>query len=141
MSAYAAYVMMVTYLLCAVRFPQANSAKFCPPPDRKDKKSADYTESVGQLGLDPASTYDVNLHYAIAHLRRVDGALPPTGSGRKALDLLAGKGQARCVVACLPALPEHMFVTAACAGTSFGPASQSMAGGFTTRGTKLLVLC
>jgi hypothetical protein len=98
---------------------------------------------VGQLGLDPPSTYDVNLHYAIAHLRRADGALPPNAKGKKALDLLAGKGQSRCgVVACqiCDALPECVNA-AACAGISFGPASQSMAGGFTTCGTKLLVLC
>ena len=95
MSAYTAYVIYVSY---AVRFTQ--SAKFCPPPDRKDKRSDDYTESVGQLGLDPPSTYNVNLHYAIVHMRCADGALPPSAKGEKALDLLAGKGQSR--LGCLP---------------------------------------
>lgn len=138
MCAYTAYVIYLSY---ADRFPQANVAKFCPPPDRKDKKADDYRESMGQLGLDPPSSYDVNLHYAIAHMRRADGALPPMASGKKMLDLLAGKGQPRCVDPCehSDALPE--CVTAACAGTIFGPTNQSMAGGFTTCGTKLLALC
>ena len=66
-------------------------------------------ESVGQLGLDPSSTCDVNLHYAIAHMRRADGAFPPSAKGKKALDLLAGKGQSRCGVVArqiCDALPE-----------------------------------
>jgi hypothetical protein len=33
--------------------------------------------------------YDPLMHFAIAHLRRVDGALPPISSGAKALNLLA----------------------------------------------------
>ena len=63
----------------------------CPPPDAKAKKSADYVESKGVL----AEKYDVLLHFAIAHMRRVDGALPPHSSGRKALDLLAKEGEQR----------------------------------------------
>jgi hypothetical protein len=61
------------------------SAYFCPPPDKKAKKADGYTESIGVLGL----KYDPLMHYAIAHLRRVDGALPPLANGAKALNLLA----------------------------------------------------
>ena len=40
--------------------------------------------------------YDLNLHYAVAHMRRVDGALPVhAATGRKPLDFLAGKGKIR----------------------------------------------
>ena len=63
----------------------------CPPPDAKAKKSAEYVESKGVL----AEKYDVLLHFAIAHMRRVDGALPPHSSGRKAPDLLAKEGEHR----------------------------------------------
>jgi hypothetical protein len=73
----------------------------CPAQDRKHKKADDYTESVGQLGLDPPSTYDIQLHFAIAHMRRADGAaFQPSSSGKKAMDLLAGKQLPRCIVFC-----------------------------------------
>ena len=68
------------------------------PP--KAKKSAENVESKGVL----AEKYDVLLHFAIAHMCRVEGALPPHSSGRKALDLLANEGkqtfevQAECSV-------------------------------------------
>ena len=61
----------------------------CPPPDAKAKKSAEYVESKGVL----AEKYDVLLHFAITHMRRVDGALPQHSSGCKALDLLAKEGE------------------------------------------------
>ncbi len=74
MSVYTAYVIYLQYV---IRFPQANIANFRPPPDRKDKKADVYHESVGQLGLlDPPSTYDIKLHYAIAHMCSADSALP-----------------------------------------------------------------
>ena len=63
----------------------------CPPPDAKAKKSAEYVESKGVL----AEKYDVLLHFAIAHMLCVDGALPQHSSGRKALDLLAKEGKHR----------------------------------------------
>ena len=67
-----------------IRFPDIPNPQFCPRPDSKNKKSDDYVESKGVLGL----RYSTSLHYAIGHLRRADGALPPHSSGRKALDLL-----------------------------------------------------
>jgi hypothetical protein len=98
MCAYTAYVIC---LPCVVRFPQSKLARLCPAPDRKHKKADDYTESVGQLGLDPPSTYDIQLHFAIAHMRRADGAaFQPSSSGKKAMDLLAGKQLPRCIVFC-----------------------------------------
>ena len=48
-------------------------------------------QSIGVLGI----RYDANLHYAIAHLRRVDGALPPAANGMKALNLLAAANEPR----------------------------------------------
>ena len=41
--------------------------------------------------------YDGQLHFAIAHMRRVDGALPPHATGRKALDVLADHRVIRCL--------------------------------------------
>ena len=63
----------------------------CPPPDAKAKKSTEYVESKGVL----AEKYDILLHFAIAHMRRVDGALPQQSCGRKALDLLAKESEHR----------------------------------------------
>jgi hypothetical protein len=36
-------------------------------------------ESLGVLGMD----YDLNLHYAVAHMRSIDGALPVHVATRK----------------------------------------------------------
>ena len=46
-------------------------------------------EKLGALGHD----YDILLHFAIAHMRRVDGALPGKQDGSKSLDLLAPAGE------------------------------------------------
>ena len=76
------------------RFPNVKNPKMCPPMGKKSTKSDDYEESeyLSVLGMD----YDLHLHYALAHMRRVDGALPAhAASGRKALDFLAGKGKQR----------------------------------------------
>ena len=63
----------------------------CPPPHAKAKKTIEYVESKGDL----AEKYDVLLHFTIAHMHRVDCALPKHSSGRKALDLLAKEGKHR----------------------------------------------
>ena len=76
------------------RFPNVKNPKMCPPPGKRSTKSDDYqeSESLGVLGMD----YDLNLHYAVAHMRRIDGALPVhVATGRKQLDFLAGKGKIR----------------------------------------------
>ena len=70
--------------------------KQCPPPGRKAKKEDDFEEVLGVMALDPKTTYDMQLHFALAHMRRADGDLPPLNNGRKALDFLAGRGQPRC---------------------------------------------
>ena len=75
----------------------------CPPQGKKARNADDYDEAdyLGVLALDPRNTYDPHLHYAIAHMRRADGALPPhEATGRKTLDFLAGKRQPRCDLLC-----------------------------------------
>jgi hypothetical protein len=82
-------------MFCLFRFPHIKTPKMCPPPGKKSTKNDDYVESevLGVLSVE----YDIHLHYAIAHMRRADGALPPhPTTGRKPLNLLAGKGQPRC---------------------------------------------
>ena len=44
------------------------------------------------------SYYDVHLHVAIASLRVIDTTRPRNTEGRKALDLLAGKGKKICAL-------------------------------------------
>ena len=73
-------------------FSDIDSTIVCPPPASKAKRAADYVESKGVL----AEHYDIMMHFAIAHMRRADGALPQHSSGRKALDFLAPAGEHRC---------------------------------------------
>ena len=81
----------------AIRFPDIANPQFCPRLDAKNKKSDFDVESKGVLGL----KYGTFLHYAIAHLRRADGAVPPHTSGRKAMDLLDVRSPARlCCMHC-----------------------------------------
>ena len=103
----------------------------CPPPDAKAKKSGEYVESKGVL----AEKYDVLrvLHFAIAHMRRVDGALPPHSSGRKAVDLLAKEGEHRWSLFPPCGVLNNIYdVSATFAGTSSVQLNQSMASGFIT---------
>ena len=77
-----------------------------PGPSKKSKKSTD-SESEPyipnedsddyQVGV-MVSSYDVHLHVAIASLRVIDAKRPRNTEGRKALDLLAGKGEKRCAL-------------------------------------------
>ena len=90
------------------RFPVG--AVLCPGPSRKsknstgkklleDSESGPYIpdEDDYQVGV-MVSCYDVHLHVAIASLRVIDATRPRTMEGRKALDLLAGKGNKRCAL-------------------------------------------
>ena len=65
-----------TYTRCS-RFRDIQNPKICPPQGKKAKNSDDYDEAeyLGVMVLDPRVTYDAHLHYAIAHMRRADGAL------------------------------------------------------------------
>jgi len=93
-------IICIMYKMCIVisetvfccSFSDIDSTIVCPPPDPKAKRAADYVESKGVL----AERYDVMMHFAIAHMRRADGVLPPHSSGRKALDFLAPAGEHRC---------------------------------------------
>ena len=60
--------------------------------DSKIKKADDYVESKGVLGY----KYNTSLHYAIAGLCSVDGALPAHSRGKKALDLIDPHIPNRC---------------------------------------------
>jgi hypothetical protein len=79
--------------LVLFRWPSQKYKYFCPPRAIKDTKrrAADDEgeEKLGALGHD----YDILLHFAIAHMRRVDGALPGKQDGTKSLDLLAPAGE------------------------------------------------
>ena len=108
------FILYWDFFCCS--FPDLGSV-VCPPPDfrkiwwrkiwfqfyiRYSVKSTEYVVSKGVL----AEKYDILLHFAIAHMRRVDGALPSHSSGRKALNLLANEGEHRwylfpsCCVMC-----------------------------------------
>ena len=79
-------------------------AVLCPGPSKKSKKSKGSeseqqipTEDDYQVGA-MVSSYDVHLHVAIASLRVIDATRPRSKDGRRALDLLAGKGKKRCAL-------------------------------------------
>ena len=78
------------------RWPTQQYKYFCPPPSIKAtaKLSAEdnldhSVEKLGAMGHD----YDILLHFAVAHMRRVDGALQPRPDGTKPLNLLAPAGE------------------------------------------------
>ena len=98
----------------------------CPPPDAKAKKSTEYVESKGVL----AEKYDILLHFAIAHMCCVVGALPQYSSGSKALDLLAKEGEHRWSLFPPCYLLHNVYdVPATYAGTSSVQLNRSMASG------------
>jgi hypothetical protein len=65
----------------------------CLPPLPKAKADRDAAAEGPFSGID----YDMLLHFTIAHLRRVDGALPPSYDGEKAFDFFKGKGTHRYI--------------------------------------------
>ena len=42
--------------------------------------------------------YKIELHFAVGHMRRWDGAYPDLSNGTRAVDLMAGEKVPRCVV-------------------------------------------
>ncbi len=59
----------------------------------QESEKADKVRSV--LGV----SYKPDLHYALGHMRRWDGAYPPLANGAKADDLMmTEEGKARCIM-------------------------------------------
>lgn len=79
----------MTYCLCS--WPAKKYQYICPPPLPKAKKDHDDGEAGALTGED----YDLMLHFAIGHMRRLDGALPDFDDGEKLLDFFAGIGKHR----------------------------------------------
>ena len=79
-------------LSAAIKVPDIENQQLCPGPDSKNKKADDYVESKGVLGC----RYSTSLHYAIASLCSVNGALPAHSRGKKALYLLDTQSQNSC---------------------------------------------
>ena len=106
-------------------FPDQGSIVL-PPPDAKAKKSTEYVESKGVL----ADKYNILLHFAFAHMSRVDGALPQHSSRHKALDLLAKEGKHRWSLFPPCGVLHNVYdVPATFAGTLSVQLNQSMAFG------------
>ena len=82
-------IMHISVYLLLCRWPSQKYKYFCLPRAIKDTKrrAADDEgeEKLGALGHD----YDILLHFAIAHMRSVDGALQGKQDGTKSFDLLA----------------------------------------------------
>ena len=73
--------------LVQVLVPPASNKSTAKQSSEDDQEHSE--EKLGALGQD----YDILLHFAVAHLRRVDGALQPRPDGTKSLNLLAPAGE------------------------------------------------
>ena len=87
------------YSLCCLRF-KSDQAYFCPPPPKRntgDKDDERESEKIDKVRSALGNSYKLDLHYAVAHMRRWDGAYPPLANDTKAVNLMADTGAARCV--------------------------------------------
>ena len=82
---------------CAGRF-QGKSVWFCPPAARRNTSKDEESEKVDKVWSALGLCYKPDLHYALGHMRRWDGAYPPLANGTKAVDLLAEDGKPRSVL-------------------------------------------
>jgi hypothetical protein len=71
---------------------------FCPPIARRSTNKNEESEKVDKVLSVLGVCYKSELHCAIGHMRRWDGAYPALVNGTKAVDLLAADGQARSIV-------------------------------------------
>ena len=67
---------------------QGKSVWFCPPTPRRNTGSDAESERVDKVRSALGVCYKPELHFAIGHMRRWDGAYPPLANGTKAVDLL-----------------------------------------------------
>ena len=67
---------------------QGKSVWFCPPTPRRNTASDAESEKADKVRSALGVCYKPELHYAIGHMRRWDGAYPPLANGTKAVDLL-----------------------------------------------------
>jgi hypothetical protein len=90
----------MTHYLCCPRF-KSDQTYFCPPPSRRNTGSKDEDREVEKIDKVRSAlgvTYKAELHFAVGHMRRWDGAYPVLTNGTKAVDLMAGEKVPRCVV-------------------------------------------
>ena len=84
--------MIIFHLNC--RFP--HNRINCPLPTAKGEKTSRVQGGLRSQGA-MVSMYLSDVHMAIAYMRRVDGTLPPSKSGLKALNFFPEEGQLMCV--------------------------------------------
>lgn len=111
---------------------------FCPPPPRRNTASGD-AEKIDKVRSALGMHYQLDLHFAVGHMRRWDGAYPPLTNGTKAVSLMTAldvKGP-RCVCARVNAAcskPYNHFVS----GTRCARGTQSTGTGSTGFTSQLL---
>jgi hypothetical protein len=111
-------ILNIFCILCIFSWVGKGYKYFCPLPLLKAKAEA----SEGAMTGDD---YDLMMHCTIGHLRRLDGALPDFDYGEKALNLLAPRGQPRCIF-CIFCIFCILFISSWCADTFCARRSQSM---------------
>ena len=85
--------------LWGFRFQGKGTVWFCPPVARRKTGSEQESEKVDKVRSALGVNYKKDLHYALGHMRRWDGAYPPLANGKKAVDLMmTEEGQARSVL-------------------------------------------
>jgi hypothetical protein len=61
----------------------------CPPAARRNTSKDEDSEKIDKVRSALGLCYKPDLHYALGHMRRWDGACSPLANGTKADDLLA----------------------------------------------------
>ncbi len=87
--------------MCCRRF-KSDQPYFCPPPSKRNTGNKDEDYEAGKIDKVRSAlgvAYCAELHFAVGHMRRWDGAYPNLANGTKAVDLLvADKKVPRCGV-------------------------------------------
>jgi hypothetical protein len=77
---------------------QGKTVWFCPLAARHNTSKDEDSEKIDKVRSALGLCYKPDLHFALGHMRRWDGAYPPLANGTKAVDLLAEDVKPRSVL-------------------------------------------
>jgi hypothetical protein len=107
---------------------------FCPPAARRNTGSDQESEKLDKVCSVLGVSYKPDLHYALGHMRRWDGAYSLLANGAKAVDLLmTEEGKARSIIIACQCGFEHEHNHCTCSGMRCAKATVCTGTGFTTR--------
>jgi hypothetical protein len=109
---------------------QGKSVWFCPPAARCNTSKYEESEKVGKVRSALGLCYKPDLHYALGHMRRWDGAIPPLANGTKVVDILAEDGKPRSVLLARQCRFDHENNPRTCSGMCCAKATLCTGTGF-----------